>query len=111
MNLYKYEDDPSMKDDLPPVRYWRLFRFAKKLDYLFLAMGLLCAAGNGISLVFYANPFGDLTQAFAPNVSDDFIVEQTKKAVFSFLTNAAIVFVNSWIMQAAWSISSERQTI
>ena len=100
-----------MKDDLPAVMFWKLFRFADKLDYLLLALGLICSIGNGVTLIFYAAPFGQLTQAFAPNVSTDYIVEETKKAVFGFLANAAIVFLNSWISQATWSISSERQGI
>lgn len=63
-----------MKDDLPPISYLGLFRFADKLDYFLLALGLICAMGNGVSLIFYANPFGQLTQAFAPNVTKDYIV-------------------------------------
>jgi ATP-binding cassette subfamily B (MDR/TAP) protein 1 len=63
-----------MKDDLPSVSYYRLFRFADKLDYFLLALGLIFAAGNGASLIFYADPFGQLTQAFAPNVTKDYIV-------------------------------------
>lgn len=100
-----------MKDDLPPVKFWKLFRFADKLDYVLLTLGFICAIGNGVSLIFYANPFGQLTQAFAPNADKNMIVEETKKAVFGFLINAAIVLINSWISQACWSISSERQTI
>ena len=63
-----------MKDDLPPVGFFKLFRYADKLDYFLITLGCICAIGNGVSLIFYANPFGRLTEAFAPNVSKDYIV-------------------------------------
>lgn len=38
-----------------------MFRFADKLDWLCLALGLICAMGNGVALMFYTNPYGQLT--------------------------------------------------
>lgn len=38
-----------------------MFRYADRWDYLLLAVGLVCAMANGVGLVFYANPYGDLT--------------------------------------------------
>lgn len=108
---FDYKNDPSLDPDVEPVGFLGLFRYADKYDYLLLGLGLIFAMANGVGLVFYSNPFGDLTEAFAPGADPTVIVEQTKKAMYSFLKNAAVVLVASWAMSASWAISSERQSI
>ena len=101
-----YEEDESLKDDVKPVGYLELFRFADAYDVLLMVIGVLFSLGNGISIIFYSIPFGQLVDAFSGDKSPDQIVDDTLHSVYAFLINSAIVFVNSWFMSAAWMITS-----
>lgn len=108
---FDYSKDPSLDNDIEPVCFLRMFRFVDKLDVVCLILGLACAMGNGVALMFYTNPYGQLTEAFAPNADRNYIVAQTLSSMWGFLKNAGVVFLTSWIMSASWAVSSERQTI
>lgn len=71
-----------------------------------MLIGTIFALANGVSLIFYALPFGQLVEAFAPNKNAQAIVDDALASVKLFLINSAIVFVNSWFMSAAWTITS-----
>lgn len=75
-----------------------------------MLVGSLFALGNGISLMFYAEPLGKLVAAFAPNKDTSEIVADALSAMKSFAFNSIIVFLNSWIMSTAWMYTSERQS-
>ena len=106
-----YEDDESLKDEVKPVGYFDLFKFADRIDIILMIIGLLFSLGNGVSIVFYSIPFGKLVDAFSGDKTPDQIVDDALQSVYGFLINSAIVFVNSWFMSAAWMITSERQMI
>lgn len=76
-----------------------------------MLIGTIFSLTQGISLIFYAMPFGQLVDAFAPGKDPQEIVDDAFESVKLFLINSAIVFVNSWFMSAAWTITSERQMI
>lgn len=71
-----------------------------------MVIGTLFSLGNGVSLVFYAEPLGKLVNAFAPGKNTQAIVDDALDSVKLFVINSAIVFVNSWFMSAAWAITS-----
>jgi ATP-binding cassette subfamily B (MDR/TAP) protein 1 len=101
--------DPSLQDDLKPSTYMQLFHFADKYDWVLMGLALLFSLGNGVSIVFYSIPLKQLINAFSATQSKDEIVKATVNSVYGFLLNSAIVFVNCWLMTAAWTITSERQ--
>lgn len=109
--MLDYKIDPSLKDDLEPSSFLSLFRFADTIDKVLMGFGVLCAIGNGVALPFLAYPYGRLTQAFAPNTSNDLIVNEVKQAYISFLINSVVIFLMSWFMFSSWMITSERQSI
>jgi ATP-binding cassette subfamily B (MDR/TAP) protein 1 len=100
-----------MKISVPPCSFREFFRFADRIDLLLMVVGTLFSLGNGVSLIFYAQPFGKLVDAFAPGKDSQEIVDDTLSSVKLFAINSAIVFVSSWFMSGAWSITSERQMI
>lgn len=76
-----------------------------------MIIGIILSLANGVSLIFYSIPFGNLVNSFAPNRSPEDIVNDTLESVYLFLYNSAAVFVISWFNSAAWTITSERQMI
>ncbi len=74
-----------------------------------MLIGSLFALANGVSLLFYSFPFAQLINALNPLNPAEQIVNQALQAFKLFGLNSLIVFVNSWVMSTAWSISSERQ--
>lgn len=56
-----------MKNDVEPCSLKELFRFADRKDVLLMVIGTILSLANGVSLLFYAIPFGNLVDAFAPN--------------------------------------------
>lgn len=76
-----------------------------------MVLGTIFSLANGVSLIFYARPFGSLVNAFAPGKDTSQIVADALESVKLFVINSAVVFVNSWFMSAAWAITSERQMI
>lgn len=100
-----------MKKDVEPCTFKELFRFADRKDVILMIIGTIFSLANGVSLIFYALPFGQLVDAFAPNRDPQDIVDDALESVKLFLINSAVVFVNSWFMSAAWTITSERQMI
>lgn len=95
-----------MHTDVPACTIKELFRFADVYDIILMVIGTLFSLGNGVSVLFYAEPFGKLVNAFAPGKDAQEIVNDTLDSVKLFAINSAIVFVNSWFMSAAWSITS-----
>jgi hypothetical protein len=95
-----------MKDTSQPCTYCQFFRFADTFDLILIILGVLFSLGNGVSLIFYAQPFGQLVDAFAPGKNAEEIVRDTLYSVRLFGINSAIVFISSWFMSAAWSITS-----
>jgi hypothetical protein len=71
-----------------------------------MAFAFLFSFGNGISIVFYSIPLKQLINAFSTTQDKDQIVSATVSSVYGFLINSAIVFVNCWLMTAAWTITS-----
>ena len=65
-----YNEDPTIRPKGQPAPFQDLFRFADQIDTAVMVFGSLCAAGVGCALIRYANPLGDLVNAFASNKSD-----------------------------------------
>ena len=54
-----------MKDQVDPAGFTSLFRFADKIDAALMLVGTGLALASGVSLIFYAIPFGNLVKAFS----------------------------------------------
>lgn len=67
----EYEEDESLKDDVKPVGYFELFKFADKLDIFLMVIGMIFSLGNGVSIIFYSIPFGQLVDAFSGDKTSD----------------------------------------
>ena len=72
-----------------------------------MIFGCLCSMGVGCALILYAQPLGELVDAFASNKNNnDEMVEAALEAVKLFGLNSLGVFFGSWLMSAAWTITS-----
>lgn len=103
---FDYTEDPTLNGKAPPAPIYRVFRFADRWDYLMMIIGFACSIGSGAGIVLYANPYGDLMDAFAPGAERNALVEKTRNAVFGFLKNSILVFFSTWVMNSVWTISS-----
>lgn len=61
-----YERDVTMKNDVDSCTLKDLFRFADRKDVILMVIGTALSLANGVSLLFYAIPFGNLVDAFVP---------------------------------------------
>jgi ATP-binding cassette subfamily B (MDR/TAP) protein 1 len=106
-----YKDDATLKKETLPCSFAQLVRFSNPLDKILMAFGCLFALGNGVSLVFYAQPLKDLIMAFDPHSNPDEILANLTTAIRAFLMNSIFVFLNASLMTIAWTLSSQRQLI
>ena len=97
------------QEEVKPAPYLKLFYFADRTDHILMVIATLFSIGTGVSIVFYAHPLGQLIGAFSGDKTKDEIVKSAIRSVYGFLFNSIFVFVNSWFMTAAWTITSERQ--
>ena len=49
-----------MKKDVEACSIRELFRFADTKDYILILIGTIFSLANGVSIIFYALPFGQL---------------------------------------------------
>jgi ATP-binding cassette subfamily B (MDR/TAP) protein 1 len=94
-----------MKDQVEPAGFMDLFRFADKIDIALMVLGTALALGSGVSLIFYAIPFGNLVKAFSSTDTQQ-IVADTLESVYSFLYNSIVVFVIAWFSTSVWTVTS-----
>lgn len=100
-----------MKQDTLPCKFSQLVRFSDIFDKILMTLGCFFALGNGISLIFYAQPLKDLIMAFDPHTTVDQVLQNVSIAVKAFFLNSVYVFLNASLMTIAWTISSQRQLI
>ncbi|KAL3285399.1 hypothetical protein HHI36_019503 [Cryptolaemus montrouzieri] len=59
----KEKKDEEKKED-PPVPYWKLYKFATWLDWVYIFIGTICTIAVGGGQVFYCVSFGGVTGSF-----------------------------------------------
>lgn len=62
-------------DDLKPVGFFKLFRFATKLDIILMVVGSIAAAAMGTAMPAFAYIWGKMTDSF---VDADSMVDKSK---------------------------------
>jgi ATP-binding cassette, subfamily B (MDR/TAP), member 1 len=100
-----------LKKGAQPCTFRQLVRFSSLLDKLLMTLGCCFALGNGISLIFYAQPLKDLIMAFDPHSNPDQILANITLAIKAFFFNSIFVFLNASLMTITWTLSSQRQLI
>ncbi|EGC38102.1 ABC transporter B family protein [Dictyostelium purpureum] len=113
--------DPKKSDDKkeeegvgPQVPFFKMFRFANKVDILLMVLGTLGAMANGVSMPAISIVFGRLMNVFSPqNLNDpafDLVDEVTKNALL-FIYIGIGVFVCSYMEVTFWMLAGERQAV
>jgi hypothetical protein len=74
-----------------------------------MLMGCFFSIGNGVSLIFYAEPLKGMIKAFDPENNPDQIIDGLSSSVNGFLLNSIFVFLNASLMTIMWTLSSQRQ--
>ena len=105
---YDREIDPK---DIKPCSYKDLLRFSDKFDKILMLFGSIFSVMNGISIIFYAAPLGDLINAFNPASQMQDLIQNIGHAAYGFFLNGLLVFFSCCLMTIAWTISSQRQLV
>ena len=97
--------DPADK----PVAFYKLFRFADRLDYFLMFFGFLASMINGTALPLFSLVFGSMSDEF--NQGKDALLDAVSRlALYLFLIGLGTFFLSA-ISQSFWMISGERQSI
>mmetsp|Transcript_16792 Transcript_16792/g.14693 ORF Transcript_16792/g.14693 Transcript_16792/m.14693 type:complete len:108 (+) Transcript_16792:59-382(+) len=70
------EEAKFFEKEPPPIKYFKLFKFATRKEKLLMFAGFLASAINGLALPMFALVFGRLTQEFSQEDND--LVEQAE---------------------------------
>ncbi|CAI7780581.1 unnamed protein product [Closterium sp. NIES-53] len=102
--------DEEKKEDVAPVYYWQLFKFADKWDILLMIVGSVCAVGLGMAMPMISLLFGELTNAFGQNTSDvNQLMDAVTSVALKFLYLAIGAAVAAYFEMACWMTTGERQ--
>ena len=98
-------------DGPPPVSFWKLLRYASKIDWLLMIIGGIAAIANGVALPLFALVLGDMTNALGGGASPDLMVSLAKSAMLKFFWVGLGTLGTSWISMGCWMITGERLAI
>jgi len=73
--------------------------------------GSIFSVTNGVSIIFYAAPLGDLINAFNPASDTENLIANIGHAAYGFFLNGLLVFFSCCLMTISWTISSQRQLV
>ena len=126
-----YENDQDNEDEdeeeakkkllrLPPVSFFTLFRYMDKVDAVFVIIGvigsLIVGVATPIMTIIFSSLLGDFTRFnqlkfYDHNVSEanSLLTHSARKYCLYFTILGIVVWVCGYIMNACWTITSERQ--
>ena len=100
-----------IENDSPPIKFWKLYRFCNKTDYVIMAIGTISAIINGVLMPLLALILGSATSSFDPRNDPDTIVAEGRKQALYFLYAGIGAFVVAQLSMTCWMLVGERQTI
>ncbi|CAD8150335.1 unnamed protein product [Paramecium octaurelia] len=113
MNTQANEIDPLKQETkrrvTKPVSYLQLYRFANQMDYVWIAISIVGAICNGLSMPIYSIIFGNLTDSFAYEDADTKLNKAGLNTIYMFVLGICTLLV-TLIMYTTFSITSENQT-
>ncbi|KAL8089202.1 hypothetical protein AgCh_038838 [Apium graveolens] len=92
------------------VPFYKLFSFADSTDVILMIIGTISAIGNGICLPMLSILFGELTDAFGRNQSNDETVDKVSKVSLKLVYLAIGAGIASFFQVACWMVTGERQS-
>jgi ATP-binding cassette subfamily B (MDR/TAP) protein 1 len=95
------------KKDQKSVKLIQLFRFADKLDYFLMTVGIICALIAGGSVSIFSLLWGDIIDNFK---SKDELVNQTYDTMLKFIYIGLEILVLGAMMIYSWLITGNRQS-
>ncbi|KAK1356740.1 p-glycoprotein 21 [Heracleum sosnowskyi] len=96
-------------DTTKVVPFYKLFSFADSTDVILMIIGTISAIGNGACLPMLSIIFGELTDAFGQNQSNDETVEKVSKVSLKLVYLAIGAGIASFFQVACWMVTGERQ--
>jgi len=98
------------------VGFHELFRFADRLDYLLMFIGVLCAMGHGVLMPLFAVFFGDVIDSFQVTVTNpdpeafaEILTDTINDIALKFVILAAVAAVTSFLQVSCLMFSGQRQ--
>eukprot|EP01133_Synstelium_polycarpum_P008407 gene8407-9888_t len=110
----KDKKDDKPEGPQPAVGFFELFRFASKLDILFMIIGSIAATAAGVAMPAISIVFGKVMDLFrAENFADPNykLGPEVSKVCLYFVYIAAGMFVASYLEVSLWTMAGERQAI
>jgi ATP-binding cassette, subfamily B (MDR/TAP), member 1 len=96
------------------VPFMSLFRFASRLDWVFLTGAAISSIAFGCSIPVLTFLFGNVTDIFSARelgvISDEEFTKAVNEQVYYLLALAAGTFLLMWVGSCLWTIAGERQT-
>lgn len=91
-----------------------LFRFASKLDWVFMSGAAICSIAFGCSIPVLTFLFGNVTDIFSAKelgiISDQVFTQAVNEQVYYLLALAGGTFCLMLVGSCLWTIAGERQT-
>jgi hypothetical protein len=87
---------PPQPKQPSPLPYWKLFRFADKLDLFLLTIALLAAIANGIIIPLVSVIFGDLINVLGDPTTTD-IADEINKVILYLVYSGIAALVCGYL--------------
>lgn len=95
------------RPDVKKISYFKLFRYATPMDYMYIILGTLGGMANGAAMPCWALLFGNLVNAFG-NESDN-LTDTINELALAFFYLALGSFVVSYLQMGMWMWIGARQ--
>jgi ATP-binding cassette subfamily B (MDR/TAP) protein 1 len=98
--------DPTLRKDIDAVGFFKLFRFADRIDMFLMVIGSIAALADGAAMPLFVLLWGNMTDAFGASTTDpNASVDQAKATMWNFLEIGLGVFFASWLMFGCWMVA------
>ncbi|KAK8693708.1 hypothetical protein V6N13_071279 [Hibiscus sabdariffa] len=102
-------ETPKGDEKTNTVPFFKLFAFADQTDILLMIAGTIGAIGNGISMPLMTILFGELTDSFGENQSNNEVVDAVSEVALNFVYLGIGTAVAGFLQVTCWMVTGERQ--
>ncbi|KAL4480723.1 hypothetical protein ABPG72_014498 [Tetrahymena utriculariae] len=99
------------KAEIKTVGFFKLFRFATKLDYMLMAVGTIVAALNKVAQPLLAQFIGNTRNQFSSDEDSSLIIENARNQCIYMVIIGIGSFFCGWLIQYQSNYSGKQQYI
>ncbi|KAI8606719.1 P-loop containing nucleoside triphosphate hydrolase protein [Dissophora ornata] len=109
LKWFKRKRVKKSRKNVEAVSYWQLYRFASKMDWGYVCLGVTCSLGVGVGQPLVALLFGKIVQDLSFDNDGD-KGDLIRKDVILFTIVGCAMFVAGYGQQCFWTLSAEHQS-